>query len=136
MRGAAESIPLSYPGVLSFMAWKLDGGGRRTDEEVWRKQPAVRIAFRQADCAADAGNGRERRDRCSQHGRRMRRDAEQAVGGVGAAVAGMRMDVDDRRGCSKDSEGDAQNGCPSLAVPRPRLNSASQNQPATPQVCF
>ena len=62
IRGAAELIPPSYPGVLQFMVWKLDRGRRRTDEEVWRKQPAVRIAFRQADRTANAGNGRKRSD--------------------------------------------------------------------------
>jgi hypothetical protein len=56
------------------------------------------------------------------------------VGGVGAAVAGVGVNVDNRRGCRKHGEGNAQNGCPSLAVPRPRLNSASQNYPATPKV--
>jgi hypothetical protein len=120
-------IPLSYPGVLPLMARKLDRGRRRTDEEVWRKEPDVRIAFRQCDYAANAGNGRKRRDHCNQHGRRMCRDADQAVFGVGAAVSVVRVNVDDRRGRSKHGEDDAQNGCPSLAVPRPRVNSASQN---------
>ena len=90
------------------------------------------IAFRQADRAANAGNRRKRRDRCSQHGRRMRRDADKTVLGARAAVSVVRVNVDDRRRCSKDGEGNAQNGCPSLAVPRPRLNSALQNQPAIP----
>ena len=62
----------------------------------------------------------------------MRRDTDKTVGGVGAAVSGVRVNVDDRRRCGKDGEDDAQNGCPSLAVGRPRLNSALQNQPAIP----
>ena len=94
------------------------------------------IAFREADYGANSGHRRKRRDRCSQHGRRMRCDADQAVRGVGAAVSVVRVNVDGRRRCSKDGEGNAQNGCPSLAVPRPSLNSASQNQPAIPQICF
>jgi hypothetical protein len=94
------------------------------------------IAFREADYGANSDHRRKRRDRCSQHGRRMRCDADQAVRGVGATVSVVRVSVDDGRGCSKHGENDAQNGCPSLAVPYPRVNSASQNQPAIPEVCF
>ena len=49
----------------------------------------------------------------------MRRDTDKAVRGVRAA-AGMRVNVDNRRRCRKHGKGNAQHGCPSLAVGRPR----------------
>jgi hypothetical protein len=126
------SRPLRWKRTCSRYGAELDGDGRRTDEEVLREEAAMGIAFRQVDCGANSGNGRKWRDRCRQHSRRMCRDADKAVRGGRAAVAGMRVNVDDRCGCSKHGENNAQNGCPSLAVPCPRLNSASQNQPAIP----